>query len=733
MKKLLLSVVATLSLALPALAQDFYDVNTVRTIEITFAESNWDRILDSLYAIGEERLLGSVTIDGVLYDSVGVRYKGFSTYNPNRTKNPFNIKLDFIKDNQTIQGYGTLKLANVWFDPSFVREVLTYEMARNYMPAGLANYCNVYVNGTLMGLYVSVQDVDKLFMRTHFYDDNGVRFKGEVTGGPGDVYVVWGYDGEDSTAYMDRFEIESNGGWSELIDFLDTLNNTTSEVEKVLDVDRHLWFLAYSNLFVNLDGPINFAHNYYLYRDASSRFNPILWDLNMIMGGFSQIIGGSALSLAQMQQLSPFLNETNDNYPIIEKILTNSNYKRRYIAHMKTIMSEMVASGWYHSRALELQDIIDNHVQADPNKFSTYTAFINNITTNVGATPGLTQLMAARLNYLNTVPLFAAVAPTISQVNHTATPLVADSTGWVTATVSNATSVALKYRDQPVAPFSTVTMFDDGNHNDGSASDGIYGASVTAGTADIHYYIYAENATSAAYMPPRAEFEDSVLTVTTPTVSAVKINEFMADNVSAVADQNGEFEDWIELYNPTSSPISLKNCHLSDKITEFGKWTFPDTSIAPFSYLTVWADQDTTQAGLHANFALSKSGEAVVLSDSSLKLIDSVVFGAQVTDSSWGRCPNGAGAFARMAPSFAASNCTVNCCIGMRGNVSSSGTIDLTDLSMLIGYLTLTPRPTLPCEEAANVSGTDLIDLSDLSLLIGYLTLTPRPTLPSCP
>lgn len=733
MKKLLLSVLATLVLALPVPAQDFYDVNTVHTIEITFEQSNWDRILDSLYAVGEQRLLGSVTIDGVLYDSVGVRYKGFSTYNPSRAKNPFNIKLDYIRDNQTIQGYGTLKLANVWFDPSFVREVLSYEIARNYMPAGLANYCNVYVNGTLLGLYVSVQDVDKLFMRTHFFDDSGVRFKGEVAGGPGDVYVVWGYDGEDSTAYMDRFEIESNDGWSELIDFLDTLNNTTAEVEKVLDIDRHLWFLAYSNLFVNLDGPINFAHNYYLYRDASSRFNPIIWDLNMIMGGFSQIIGGPTLSLAQMQQLSPFLNETNDNYPIIEKILSNPTYKKRYVAHMKTIISEMVASGWYHTRALELQDIIDSHVLADPNKFSTYTAFINNITTNVGATPGLTQLMAARLNYLNTVPLFAVAAPTITQVNHTSTPLVAGSTGWITASVTNATSVALKYRDQPVAAFTSVTMFDDGNHNDGSASDGIYGASVTAGTADIHYYIYAENATSAAYMPPRAEFEDSVLTVTTPTVSAVKINEFMADNVSAVADQNGEFEDWIELYNPTSSPISLKNCHLSDKITEFGKWTFPDTSIAPFSYLTVWADQDTTQAGLHANFALSKSGEAVVLSDSSLILIDSVVFGAQVTDSSWGRCPDGSGAFGRMAPSFAASNCTVNCCIGMRGNVSSSGTIDLTDLSMLVGYLTLTPRPTLPCEEAANISGTDLIDLSDLSLLIAYLTITPRPTLPSCP
>ncbi len=73
------------------------------------------------------------------------------------------------------------------------------------------------------------------------------------------------------------------------------------------------------------------------------------------------------------------------------------------------------------------------------------------------------------------------------------------------------------------------------------------------------------------------------------------------------------------------------------------------------------------------------------------------------------------------------------CCVGTRGNVNGAGTIDLTDLSMLIAYLVQTPRPTLGCVEAANVNASGTIDLSDLSLLIGYLTVTPRPTLPACP
>jgi hypothetical protein len=78
-----------------------------------------------------------------------------------------------------------------------------------------------------------------------------------------------------------------------------------------------------------------------------------------------------------------------------------------------------------------------------------------------------------------------------------------------------------------------------------------------------------------------------------------------------------------------------------------------------------------------------------------------------------------------------------SCCTGTRGNVnlSASETPDLSDLSWLISYLTVVPKPELPCPEEADVNGTGAAnpDLSDLSLLIGYLTQSPRPALPNCP
>lgn len=73
------------------------------------------------------------------------------------------------------------------------------------------------------------------------------------------------------------------------------------------------------------------------------------------------------------------------------------------------------------------------------------------------------------------------------------------------------------------------------------------------------------------------------------------------------------------------------------------------------------------------------------------------------------------------------------CCQGTTGNVNMAGEVDLSDLSLLIAYLTVSPRPTLPCTEEANVNAMENVDLSDLSLLIAYLTVQPRPTLPNCP
>ncbi len=644
-------------------AQDFYDIETINTIEITFVESNWDQLLDDLYAAGdEERLTGSATINGVPFTDVGVRYKGNSSYSPGQIKNPLNIKLDHVLEDQTLDGYGTLKLANVFKDPSFVRETLSYEIARKYMPASRANYINVYVNGTHLGLYTSVQSVDKFFLGNHFNSNENAFFKGELTqSGPPSQSDIWSYLGTDPTAYYDYYELKSDDGWDQLINMLDILNNDPGDLETALNVDRHLWMLAYDILLVNLDAPVNFGHNYYLYQDDASQFNPIVWDLNESFGGFSMLLaGGTPLDVTDMQQLDPFLNESHPSYPIISQVLSNPSYRKMYVAHMKTIMAENFGNAWYHTRALDIQTIIAADVQNDANKFYTYANFQDNIDESVGggggpgnqSIVGLTELMNARINFLASQAEFVAEPPVIVSTDFAPENPVANSQVWITAEVSGATSVQLTYRHSISTAFTKINMFDDGSHNDGSADDQIYGVALDLGTTDLHFYIYAENDDAGKFDPQRAAHEFHTISL----VGDVAINEFLASNDAANADQDGEFDDWIELYNNSDSDIPLAGYYLSDDGQELDKWPFPDVIIVAHSFLTVWADNDVEQEGLHANFKLSASGEALYLSSPSLLAIDEVTFGEQTADISTGRYPNGSGDFISMTPTFGQSN-----------------------------------------------------------------------------
>ncbi len=139
----------------------------------------------------------------------------------------------------------------------------------------------------------------------------------------------------------------------------------------------------------------------------------------------------------------------------------------------------------------------------------------------------------------------------------------------------------------------------------------------------------------------------------------VVVNEFLAssDSLSGIADQDGEFDDWIELYNNTDHNISLSNVYLTDKFSKLQAWQFPEgTSIDAKGYLIVWADKDTDQEGLHAKLKLSSGGEELALTNGDGSFIDSLTFGAQTTNVAMARVPNGTGDFVFKAPTFNGNN-----------------------------------------------------------------------------
>jgi len=133
----------------------------------------------------------------------------------------------------------------------------------------------------------------------------------------------------------------------------------------------------------------------------------------------------------------------------------------------------------------------------------------------------------------------------------------------------------------------------------------------------------------------------AVVAIVQPLGAQLFINEFMASNSQTVADANGEYDDWIELYNAADFDINLKGYYLTDDFSEPKKWAFPPVVIAAKDYLLIWADNDPGQSGLHTNFKLSKNGEQIAIYDS-IACVDSITFGVQSTDVSFGRESDGA-------------------------------------------------------------------------------------------
>ncbi len=132
----------------------------------------------------------------------------------------------------------------------------------------------------------------------------------------------------------------------------------------------------------------------------------------------------------------------------------------------------------------------------------------------------------------------------------------------------------------------------------------------------------------------------------TETVTSLTINEFMASNNAAYADPYGDYNDWVEIYNADTVAIDIGGMYLTDDLAVPNKWQIPTnnpsaTTIAPNGYLVIWADDTPSKGTLHATFKLSASGEDIGLFQfDGISLIDSISFGDQVTDISYGRYPD---------------------------------------------------------------------------------------------
>jgi hypothetical protein len=125
----------------------------------------------------------------------------------------------------------------------------------------------------------------------------------------------------------------------------------------------------------------------------------------------------------------------------------------------------------------------------------------------------------------------------------------------------------------------------------------------------------------------------------------LRINEIMASNLLTIKDENGDSSDWVELYNPDSVAVNLQGWALSDSASNPLKWIFGSVSIQPGQRLVVWASSKNRPNGpqIHTSWAISASGESILLTNPSGTLVDQFPSIAVARDVSMGRQPDGTG------------------------------------------------------------------------------------------
>ncbi len=119
------------------------------------------------------------------------------------------------------------------------------------------------------------------------------------------------------------------------------------------------------------------------------------------------------------------------------------------------------------------------------------------------------------------------------------------------------------------------------------------------------------------------------------------INEVMASNITAqINPDNSDFVDWIEIYNNGDKIINIQGIYVTDDLSDPYKWQLKeDVALDPNRYYIIWADGLDYEN--HASFKLSGNGEQIGLFDPDGRIIDTLTFGVQRNDISFGRYPDG--------------------------------------------------------------------------------------------
>ncbi len=649
--------------ALPLLGADqaafFFDDSAVREIRLTFDDSNWYNTLFQAHNSNpaDPNFPVRFQYGDTVMPKIGIRFKGNSSFRRNGVKKPMKLDFNEYDDNGTFLGLKKLNLHPGDLQPDFLHEKLFLDFAGARLAAMRAVHVRLYINDAYYGLYLAVEQPDKTMMQARFgSDEDGNLYEAGES-----ASATMAYLGAAASAYTSRYELKTNeaaNDYSGLIQLLEVLNNNPAGLEPLMDVENFLTALALNAAFTNLESYTGTAGEYFLYdRSRDGKFIHVHWDLNETFGS----TGDGTPRLTNPFTMDPFYgaNGTGNNArPLIDKLMSVPAYKRLYLQ----ILARMLRSGFdeatFAANTQRIANLIRSHLQADPNKPYTMAQFETALTTQVTANGftsysptqfvreraawlrtylnGQTQTTDLRLNKVTStaIEVYNLGPGTLPTAGFTLTDDPATPGKWPLASRSLADGEAMSVAWTAPAAGATLYLYSGTNQ-----IDTVKVPALSTSQSYVRTGNYGSTWTleGAAVTPPGA------------ATGQLLINEIMADNDHAFADPDepGAYEDWFEVYNPGGTAVDMSGMYITDNASNPKKWQVPaGVSIPARGYLVFIADSTVAQGPRHTSWSLSADGEVVAIyAADGTTLIDSVTFGPQRTDVSYGRTADGAATF----------------------------------------------------------------------------------------
>ncbi len=358
MKLLMLLLIATL-LSLYGYTQgdNLLNINTFHEIRLTSLNPNdWNNIVNSYESKVYTAL--QVTIDGVITDSVGVRIKGNSFYGPAAGDNkyqPYRLKFNEFRSNQKYDG---LKQVNL-HTHDLTQNFLAYDIFRSaHLICPRTSFAKVYFDNTLLGLYMIVDEVEKIYLTRNFSNNNGNLYKADEKG----AYLKW--LGSDQNMY-NQYKLETNetlNDKTDLVALLNSIHNTPDAdlitvISANLNFDNFMKSLAIEMYICKGDAFYDSGHNFYLYHNtANNKFEYMTWDLD---------VSFTSLRFLDLNFRLPFGDQINNDF--ITKILTNPGLRNHYYSTVCNLINSSVLNS---DRISELIDRTEQFLNSNGCSFS---------------------------------------------------------------------------------------------------------------------------------------------------------------------------------------------------------------------------------------------------------------------------------------------------------------------------------------------------------------------------